>query len=93
MLQFFTYLLSIPVAITFVMTFFLLLVYIIKHKEKNSRNINLPKVTVLVPFYNEKCDYLIKALTMLDAQQYSSKLQVVLIDDGSTNSTPQLVQQ
>jgi biofilm PGA synthesis N-glycosyltransferase PgaC len=93
MLQFITYLLSIPVAITFVMTFLLLMVYIIKHKETKPRNIDLPKVSVLVPFYNEDSDLLIKALAMLDAQQYSRKLQVVLIDDGSSNSTPQQVLQ
>ncbi|MEZ8082550.1 glycosyltransferase family 2 protein [Enterovibrio norvegicus] len=47
----------------------------------------MPKVTVFVPFFNEEKDALQRTLDSIDAQIYPSKLQVLLIDDGSTNNS------
>ena len=66
MLEIVTYVLSIPVALTFAMTLALLIIYIIKHQRDVLQHVGLPKVSVLVPFYNEESALLIKALTLLD---------------------------
>ena len=56
-------------------------------------NDDLPLVTVFVPFYNEDKALLLTALDKIDQQEYSSRLQVLIIDDGSTNDTPDFVYQ
>ncbi|WP_040431150.1 glycosyltransferase family 2 protein [Chitiniphilus shinanonensis] len=85
-----TLLLTIPAAITCTVTLCLLLVYL-RRPAKNQQNDESPTVSVLVPFYNEDANVFLKALSLLDAQCYCLPLQVVLIDDGSTNDTPQQV--
>lgn len=74
-------------AITFLMTLVLFLVYVFK-KEKGVVDGTMPKVSVFFPFYNEDKDFLLKALNKIDRQKYPETIQVILIDDGSTNETP-----
>lgn len=47
----------------------------------------LPKVSVLLPYYNEEPDVLIKSLLYLDSQLFPNQLEVLIIDDGSTNES------
>ncbi|WP_211214669.1 glycosyltransferase family 2 protein [Chitiniphilus shinanonensis] len=72
------------------MTLSLLLVYFFR-SPKQFQGVELPRVSVLVPFYNEDADVLVKVLSLLDAQRYPLPLQVVLIDDGSSNETPERI--
>lgn len=44
-------------------------------------------MTVFIPFYNETAPLLLRALDALDAQNYPRPIQVVIVDDGSTNDT------
>lgn len=57
-----------------------------KLKKSNSKNIKDPRVSVFLPFYNESEEYLICAISKLNVQNYPSKVQVIIIDDGSTNN-------
>ncbi|GAL12340.1 hypothetical protein JCM19233_3332 [Vibrio astriarenae] len=45
-----------------------------------------PTVSVFLPFYNESKEHLICALNKLNGQSYSSRIQVIVIDDGSINN-------
>ena len=92
MLEYINVLLSIPVGLTFVMTLVLLIIYIVKHQRDEVQHLGLPKVSVLVPFYNEERALLIRASNLLDEQKYPDKLQIVLIDDGSTNGISEEIQ-
>ncbi|WED22390.1 glycosyltransferase [Vibrio sp. JC009] len=47
----------------------------------------LPAVSVFVPYYNEEPDVLLNVLSKLEHQIYPKRLQVLLIDDGSSNQT------
>ncbi len=47
----------------------------------------LPSVSVFVPYYNEDSDVLLKTLSYLDNQEYPLLLEVLIIDDGSTNDS------
>lgn len=47
---------------------------------------NLPTVTVIIPVYNAE-RFLESALNSVISQTYSSKLQVVVVDDGSTDNS------
>ncbi|GAB6260282.1 glycosyltransferase family 2 protein [Photobacterium sp. R1] len=71
-------------AITCLMAIILLLTYLIRKPEELPSEC-LPAVTVFVPFFNEEQSVLIKTLDKLEQQDYPSRIQVLLIDDGSTN--------
>lgn len=88
----FIFLLSLPASVVLVMTTLLLVVYLL-HRQPSVTEHVLPAVSVLIPFYNEQPDLLLKALTLLDAQHYPQRLQIILIDDGSTNDAPARVAQ
>ncbi len=90
MYEFFKVVLTISSIITFMMALVLLLVYF-GRKDEDIKNIVLPTVSVFVPFYNEDRKIFIKTLEKLNDQQYPDCIQVVLIDDGSTNETPSYV--
>lgn len=47
---------------------------------------DLPTVTVIIPVYNAE-RFLESALNSVFSQTYSSKLQVVVVDDGSTDNS------
>ncbi|KJG10605.1 glycosyltransferase family 2 protein [Photobacterium kishitanii] len=53
----------------------------------------LPSVSVFVPYYNEDSDVLLKTLSYLDNQEYPLLLEVLIIDDGSTNDSKKAVEQ
>ncbi len=57
-----------------------------KLKKSKSKNNNDPKVSAFLPFYNENEEHLVCALNKLNDQNYPSKIQVIIIDDGSTNN-------
>ncbi|CAI2161187.1 Poly-beta-1,6-N-acetyl-D-glucosamine synthase [Serratia fonticola] len=82
--------LTIPPAITCAMTLGLLAIFLF-----GGRNVaqcdELPSVSVLLPFYNEDAAILVKVLEHIENQCYPQPLQVVVIDDGSTNDTPRFL--
>ncbi|HIF9343743.1 TPA: glycosyltransferase [Photobacterium damselae] len=84
-------LLIVSSSITLLTTIVLLVAY--KYKEEHSQNTKTPSVTVFVPFYNEDEGLLLKALSFLEKQNYPHELEVLLIDDGSTNGTTELVEE
>lgn len=73
-------------AITCAMALVLLLTYIFRFREGEAPSV-FPSVTVFVPFFNENEKVLLKTLEKLDQQCYPEKIQVVIIDDGSTNNS------
>lgn len=79
--------LTILPAITCIMTLGLLIIFLFgkRHIVKCDKQ---PSVSVLLPFYNEDANILIKVLEHIEKQHYSQPLQVIVIDDGSTNDTP-----
>lgn len=87
MIDIIAYFIATSALVTFISSVLLLAFYTLLPEIKNKEKVTSPKVSVLVPFYNENCEILTKTLSMLEAQQYPYKLQVVLIDDGSTNNT------
>ncbi|MDN3699937.1 glycosyltransferase [Vibrio artabrorum] len=56
-----------------------------KLKKSNSSHDSDPTVSVFLPFYNENEEHLVCALSKLNKQTYSRKIQIIVIDDGSTN--------
>jgi len=76
--------------ITCLMAIILLFTYLIRKSDELPSEC-LPAVTVFVPFFNEEKSVLIKTLDKLDQQDYPSRIQVLLIDDGSTNDTSEAV--
>ena len=73
---------------TSLLSFFTTLVLFVFYKLKSSKCINKeePRVSVFLPFYNEDEEHLICSLNKLNEQHYSSRIQVIAIDDGSTNN-------
>ncbi|MDK9758435.1 glycosyltransferase family 2 protein [Vibrio sp. D173a] len=57
-----------------------------KLKKSNSKSRNHPTVSVFLPFYNENEEHLVCALNKLNEQSYPSRIQIIVIDDGSTNN-------
>ena len=57
-----------------------------KLKKSKCKNSNDPTVSVFLPFYNENEEHLVCALNKLNNQNYPSQIQVIVIDDGSTNN-------
>ncbi|MDR6644190.1 MULTISPECIES: glycosyltransferase family 2 protein [Luteibacter] len=47
-----------------------------------------PFVSILVPFFNEPEDSFLRTLDAIEATDYRGKMEVILIDDGSSNATP-----
>lgn len=78
--------------ITFIMALVLLATFVTR-KDKDAQHKDMPKVTVFVPFFNEDKGPLLKTLESLDAQIYPHNLQIILINDGSTNTTPRYVKE
>lgn len=50
-----------------------------------------PFVSILVPFYNEPEPSFLRTLEAIEAADYPGRLEVILIDDGSSNSTPTML--
>lgn len=74
---------GIYVSLFFLLTFF-------TQKERTVRITSYPKVTIAIPFYNEDPDVLQKTVdSVLNLDYPKDKLEVMLINDGSTNDTPQ----
>lgn len=47
-----------------------------------------PFVSILVPFYNEPEASFLTTLDAIEHSDYPGRIEVLLVDDGSTNSTP-----
>ncbi|MGF1683883.1 glycosyltransferase family 2 protein [Photobacterium minamisatsumaniensis] len=78
-------------AITLLTTIILFSSYKLKAESANS--ISTPSVSVFVPYYNEDPNLILSVLSFLEVQKYPHKLEVLLIDDGSTNGTTKEVEQ
>lgn len=70
--------------LSFITTLVLFLCY--KLIKSNCKSNDDPKVSVFLPFYNENEEHLVCALSNLNEQRYSSRIQVIVINDGSTNN-------
>lgn len=44
-------------------------------------------VAIMIPFFNEPHDTLIDALNAIEQQDYLGRIEIILVDDGSTNDT------
>ncbi|WP_249199204.1 glycosyltransferase family 2 protein [Photobacterium sp. GJ3] len=71
-------------AVTCLMAIILLFTYVLRKPDDQTCE-HLPAVTVFVPFFNEEESVLLKTLEKLEQQDYPTRIQVLLIDDGSTN--------
>ncbi|MFH0732501.1 MAG: sugar transferase [Candidatus Omnitrophota bacterium] len=60
------------------------------HFATGTKNANLPKVSVIVPMYNEQ-QYIRKCLESLIAQDYD-KCDIIVVDGGSTDNSVDIVQ-
>ena len=49
------------------------------------------KISVIVPIYNAE-DYLLKSISAISCQTYKN-LEIILIDDGSTDGTLKICQE
>ncbi|TDF39690.1 glycosyltransferase family 2 protein [Alteromonadaceae bacterium M269] len=74
---------------------FNLLVFFIKFKNKKNpvSLTNYPKVTIMVPFFNEPYDVMEKTLEAIEELSYPGIVSLHLIDDGSTNGCPKQVEE
>lgn len=52
---------------------------------------NYPFVSILVPFYNEPEASFLQTLEAIESADYPGRLEVILIDDGSSNATPSML--
>lgn len=85
MLEFIELFLVATSAITLLTTIVLFLAY--KFRSDVECVKPLPKVSVFLPYYNEDSDVLCNALSHLESQIYHQPIEVLIIDDGSTNET------
>ncbi|MGR5287915.1 glycosyltransferase family 2 protein [Vibrio maritimus] len=68
----------------------LLFIYLFK-RTKSEPIGALPTATVFIPYYNEQPSLLIGSLNSINGQNYPYELQVLIINDGSTNDSPGVV--
>lgn len=87
------YVLSI-IYISLVISTFFMLVFLDNSKFlKNPKPNRLPLVSIIVPAFNEK-DNIQKTLASLTKLDYpKNKLEIIVVDDGSTDNTYELAQQ
>ncbi|MGF1748828.1 glycosyltransferase family 2 protein [Vibrio cionasavignyae] len=78
---------AIPLLLELICMISLMVIFITKW-EPSEQLKNLPLVTIFMPFYNEDRNLIIEALNKIDSQDYPHEIQVIIIDDGSTNHTP-----
>ncbi|OBU37369.1 glycosyltransferase family 2 protein [Photobacterium phosphoreum] len=65
-----------------------------KGKGKEKENLNLlSSVSIFVPYYNEEADILLRTLSYIENQTYPLLLEVLIIDDGSTNNSTKVIEQ
>lgn len=71
---------------------FLLLIYLDHKKTQNLNTEHVPKISIIVPAYNEESTILktLKSISNLDYPK--DKLSVYVINDGSTDNTKQVIE-
>jgi cellulose synthase/poly-beta-1,6-N-acetylglucosamine synthase-like glycosyltransferase len=60
--------------------------------RKRIIGVHLPSVAIIVPSYNEAKTILRTALSALSLTYPKDKLEVILVDDGSTDATPEVME-
>lgn len=63
-----------------------------KTKSKNSENINYLSTTIIVPCFNEESTVLRTVDSLLQLEYPKEKLRIMVVDDGSTDNTWEVVQ-
>jgi len=71
---------------------FMVAALIFDHRPEYQLNILLPDISILISAYNEE-EYIQQTLDSICQQNYPGKVQIVVIDDGSTDNTHQTVAQ
>ena len=72
--------------VVFLSNFLLTVRALLKWKPDEFKNFDTPAVAILVPAYNEEVNIIDSVNTMLQ-QDYKGKLEVIVVDDGSTDET------
>lgn len=77
---------------------FLLITYFekkdsISYEEKRITGPNLPSVTIIVPCYNEEKTIIATITSLLDLDYPKDKLSILIIDDGSTDNSKEVLKQ
>ncbi|MBI2650486.1 glycosyltransferase family 2 protein [Candidatus Woesearchaeota archaeon] len=82
---------SVLFGIVFSLLTFIFAIFIISRFLKKEDNFSEPKVSIVIPAYNE--EYGIKAcLDSIFSSNYpKNKIEVIVVDDGSTDSTPSIL--
>lgn len=72
------------------MNAFLLIGLSMDKRPRHTRLDHYPAITILIAAYNE-AESIVETLASIDAQNYPGKMDVIVIDDGSSDGTPELV--
>lgn len=72
------------------MYIFMLISLLYNKKEKNCFCLKPFDVTVLIPVYSAKCS-IEKTIDSIESQKYHGKIHIIIIDDGSTDGTLELL--
>lgn len=72
------------------MNMFFLMGYLIDKRKKPPSLEKYPGLSILIPAYNEE-KFILDTLTALAKQDYKGKMEIILIDDGSTDNTIEVV--
>jgi biofilm PGA synthesis N-glycosyltransferase PgaC len=72
------------------MNAFLLIGLSMDRRPRHTRLNHYPPISILIAAYNE-AESIVETLTSIDAQAYPGKMDVIVIDDGSTDGTAELV--
>ncbi len=72
------------------MNAFLLIGLSMDKRPRHTRLDHYPAITILIAAYNE-AESIVETLASIDAQKYPGKMDVIVIDDGSSDGTPELV--
>ncbi|WP_185066896.1 glycosyltransferase [Pseudomonas frederiksbergensis] len=69
----------------------ILIIYLFHNNKKPQNNDTTknhnPSLSIIIPFFNEPAENLINTLKSIEDQVYGGSIEVILLDDGSSNDT------